>query len=50
MSIDQEQEVDYNRLWWVGPMAVGAAVLANAVVYKIAYALGAMPKSAKVKK
>ncbi len=40
----QEERVAFRRLLWVGPLAAAAAAVANAVVYLVASALGAMPQ------
>lgn len=36
--------VAFGRLLWAGPLAALAAAVANAVVYFVAYGLGAMPQ------
>ena len=38
------ERVAFGRLLWAGPLAALAAAVANAVVYFVAYGLGAMPQ------
>ena len=38
------ERVAFGRLLWAGPLAAFAAAVANAVVYFVAYGLGAMPQ------
>lgn len=39
-----EEQIAYRRLLWVGPLAGLSAAVANAVVYLVASAVGAMPR------
>jgi hypothetical protein len=41
----QGERVAFGRLLWAGPLAAVAAAVANAIVYFIASALGAMPQN-----
>ena len=43
-SHGQVERVAFGRLLWAGPLAAVAAAIANAVVYFVAYGLGAMPQ------
>ncbi len=40
----QDEHVAFKCLLWVGPLAAVSAVIANAVVYFVASALGTMPQ------
>jgi hypothetical protein len=40
----QGEQVAFKRLLWAGPLAAISAAVANAVVYFVAFALGAMPR------
>ena len=40
----QDERVTFRRLLWVVPLAAATAAVANAIVYLVASALGAMPQ------
>ncbi len=42
------ERVAFGRLLWAGPLAAFAAAVANAVVYFVAYVLGAIPRDVVV--
>lgn len=44
----QGERVAFGRLLWAGPLAAVSAAVANAVVYFVASALGAMPRDVVV--
>ena len=44
----QDERVAFGRLLWAGPLAAVATAVANAIVYFVAYGLGAMPRDVVV--